>query len=65
MSRMAEDRSRIRSWHSPRNFALLRRLALNLLNQESTLKRSLRQKRKQAAMNNDYMVTVLNAFCQA
>ncbi len=61
----AEDQCRIRSFHSPRNFALLRRLALNALNQETTLKRSLRQKRKQAAMNNNYMVTVLNAFCQA
>ena len=61
----AEDRCRIRSFHSPRNLALLRRLALNALNQETTLKRSLRQKRKQAAMNNHYMVTVLNAFCQA
>lgn len=60
-----EDRSRIRSAHSPHNFALLRRLALNALNQETTFKRSLRQKRKQAAMNNDYMLTVLNAFCQA
>jgi predicted transposase YbfD/YdcC len=61
----AEDRCRIRSFHSPRNFASLRRLALNALNQETTLKRSLRQKRKRAAMNNDYMMTVLNAFCQA
>jgi predicted transposase YbfD/YdcC len=60
-----EDRSRIRSGHSPRNFAFLRRLALNALNQETTFKRSLRQKRKQAAMNDDYMMTVLNTFCQA
>jgi predicted transposase YbfD/YdcC len=60
-----EERSRIRSGHSPRNFAFLRRLALNALNQETTFKRSLRQKRKQAAMNDDYMMTVLNTFCQA
>ncbi|MEM8780482.1 MAG: hypothetical protein AAGF26_16780 [Cyanobacteria bacterium P01_G01_bin.49] len=33
--------------------------------QEKTFKRSLRQKMKQAAMNNNYMMTVLNAFCQA
>ncbi|PPT06211.1 hypothetical protein CKA32_002862 [Geitlerinema sp. FC II] len=26
--------------------------------------RSLRQKQKRAAMNNDYMTTVLKAFCQ-
>ena len=60
-----EDKCRIRSGHSPRNFAILRRMALNALNQEKTLQRSLRQKIKQASMNNDYMMTVLNSFCQA
>ena len=60
-----EDQCRIRSEYSPQNFALLRRLALNVLHQEKTFKRSLRQKMKQAAMNNNYMMTVLNAFCQA
>ncbi|MBP0022008.1 MAG: ISAs1 family transposase [Cyanobacteria bacterium SBLK] len=60
-----EDSCRIRSGHSPRNFALLRRLALNALRQETTLKRSLRQKQKRAAMNNDYMTTILKSFCQA
>lgn len=59
-----EDHCRIRSYHSPRNFALLRRMALNALNQEKSLKRSLRQKMKRAAMNNDYMMTVLQSFCQ-
>jgi hypothetical protein len=34
------------------------------LNLEKTLKRSLRQKMKRAAMNNDYMMTVLQSFCQ-
>jgi predicted transposase YbfD/YdcC len=60
-----EDNCRIRSWHGPRNFGLLRRLALNALNQESTYRRSRRQKSKRAAMDNDYMVTVLSSFCQA
>ncbi len=59
-----EDHCPIRSCHSPRNLALLRRMALNALNQETTLKRSLRQKMKRAAMNNDYMMTVLQSFCQ-
>ena len=58
------DRCRISSCHSPRNLALLRRMALNALNQEKRLKRSLRQKMKRAAMNNDYMMTVLQSFCQ-
>ena len=60
-----EDECRIRSGHSPRNFALLRRLALNALNQEKTFKRSIKKKRKQSSMNDDYMIAVLNSFCQA
>ena len=59
-----EDHCRVRSGNSPRNLALLRRMALNALNQEKSLKRSLRQKMKRAAMNNDYMITVLQSFCQ-
>ena len=61
---LSEDDSPIRSAHAPRNFALLRPMALNALNLEKTLKRSLRQKIRRAAMNNDYMMTVLKAFCQ-
>lgn len=60
-----EDKSRIRSLNSPQNFALVRRLALNAVNQEKTLQRSLRQKIKRAAMNNDYMMQILKCFCQA
>jgi hypothetical protein len=45
--------------------AFLRRVALNALNQESTYRRSLAQKSKRAAMDNDYMMAVLKAFCQA
>ena len=48
------DSCRIRSFHSPRNFALLRRIALNALNREHTYKRSLRQKMKRTGMDNDY-----------
>lgn len=54
-----EDDSRIRNGHSPENFALLRRMALSLLNQETSTKRSLRQKAKRAAMNTNYMLQVL------
>ena len=60
-----EDKCRIRSGHSPRNFAFLRRVALNALNQESTYRRSMAQKSKRAAMDNNYMMAVLRAFCQA
>ena len=56
---LRSDACRIRSFHSPRNFALLRRIALNALNRELTYKRSLRQKMKRTAMDNDYMIQVL------
>lgn len=56
-----EDASRIRTGHSPENFALLRRLAISLLNQETSTKRSLRQKAKRAAMDSNYMLQVLAA----
>ncbi|MFP5275430.1 ISAs1 family transposase [Coleofasciculus sp.] len=57
----AEDSCRIRSFHSPRNFSLLRRIALNVLNREQTYQRSLRQKMKRTAMDNDYMIRVLSS----
>lgn len=56
-----EDECRIRSLHSPQNFALLRRIALNALERESSCRRSIRQKSRRAAMNNQYMVSVLAA----
>lgn len=57
----AEDDCRVRSLHAPHNLALLRRFALNTLNQENTSKRSLKQKSKRAAMDDHYMLTVLAA----
>ena len=56
-----EDESRIRKKNSPENFALLRRLARNLLKQEKTCKQSLKMKRYRAAMDNNYLVQVLNS----
>lgn len=56
-----EDACRVRSLHAPQNLARLRRFALNALNRESTCKRSLKQKSKQTAMNDDYMLKVLAA----
>lgn len=56
-----EDECRIRSLHSPQNFALLRRIALNALERESSFRRSIRQKSRRAAMNDRYMLSVLAA----
>lgn len=70
-----EDDCRIRSLHSPQNFALLRRIAkevlrgklppqtlrLNALGREPSFRRSIRQKSRRAAMNDQYMVSVLAA----
>jgi predicted transposase YbfD/YdcC len=56
-----EDASRIRKDHGAENFSLLRRMAVGLLNQENSTKRSLKQKTKRAAMSPDYMLDVLMA----
>ncbi len=56
-----EDECRIRSLHSPQNFALLRRIALNALERETSFHRSIRQKSRRAGMNDQYMVSVLAA----
>ena len=54
-----EDACRVRSLHAPRNLALVRRFALNILNCEHTFKGSIKQKSKRAAMDNRYMLTLL------
>jgi predicted transposase YbfD/YdcC len=56
-----EDSSRIRRGHGGENIALLRRMAISMLNRETSKKRSLKQKAKQASMSPNYMLTVLAA----
>lgn len=60
----AEDASRIRKGNRPRNFSLLRRLALNLLSRELTYKKSLKLKRYRASMDNDYLCDILGNGAQ-
>ena len=55
----AEDDSRIRQDHAPRNMSLLRRLALNLLRQD-TSRGSLKMKRYQAGLNNNFLLQILS-----
>lgn len=61
MSLSRSDSCRVRTGHAPHNLALLRRIALNALNLEQSFKRSTRQKSNRAAMDNNYMITILAA----
>jgi predicted transposase YbfD/YdcC len=54
-----EDDSRIRKDNSPENLAIVRHIALNLLNQEKTLKVGIKAKRHRAGWDNDYLLKVL------
>ncbi|NEQ99006.1 MAG: ISAs1 family transposase [Cyanothece sp. SIO2G6] len=59
-----EDDSRIRKGHGPENMTLLKRMDISTLNQETTSKRSIRQKAKLTAMRPDYMLKVLTSALQ-
>jgi len=54
-----EDDSRVRIDHGPENLGILRRIALNLLKQESTLKVGVKAKRKAAGWDEAYLHLVL------
>jgi predicted transposase YbfD/YdcC len=56
-----EDDSRVRDPTAVRNFALLRKIAINRVGQDRSTKTSLRGKRKKAAWDNDYMLQLLQA----
>ena len=54
-----EDESRIRRREAPQNFAVLRRMALNLLKRETTMKKGVKQKRLKAGWDEDALAKVL------
>jgi len=56
----SEDDSRIRKDHAPRNMTILKRLALNLLRQDSS-KSSLKMKRYKAGLDNNFLLKILSA----
>ena len=56
-----EDDCRIRTGNAAQNFAVFRHIALNLLRQEKTAKRSIRAKRLKAGWDHDYLLKVLTS----
>jgi predicted transposase YbfD/YdcC len=57
-----EDDSRIRKENSPENMAIIRQLALSLINQENTVNKSVKSKQNKAAWNDDYLLQILTAI---
>ena len=55
-----EDESRIRKDNSSENMAIIRHIALNLLNQEKSNRRGKKAKRLKAGWDNDYLLKVLS-----
>ncbi|OAD20246.1 transposase IS4 family protein [Candidatus Thiomargarita nelsonii] len=54
-----EDESRIRKGHGAENFAILRHIALNLLDKEDTAKVGIKNKRLMAGWDDSYLEKVL------
>jgi len=52
----------VRKDNGPENFAILRHIALNLLKQEQTYKRSIKGKRLLAGWREDYLLKVLSGL---
>jgi predicted transposase YbfD/YdcC len=54
-----EDYNRLRSGHAAENFALINKIALNLLKNEKSIRLGVKNKRLKAGWDNDYMLKVL------
>ena len=54
-----KEESRVGKGNGPRNFAVLRHIALNLLKREDTARISIRAKRRKAGWDNDFLLEVL------
>jgi predicted transposase YbfD/YdcC len=60
----AEDQSRVRKDHGPANLGMLRRLALSILQQDTSSKDSLRGKRLSAGWDEERLLKILGSFCE-
>ncbi len=56
-----DDRNRARTGHSQENLSIIKRIALNLLNQDRTTKLGIKAKRKKAGWDNQYLLTIIDA----
>lgn len=56
-----EDEQRKRIKYAAQNFAVIRKIALNLLKKEESKKLSLRTKRLKAGWDNDFLLKILNS----
>ena len=56
-----EDQCRARTKNAAENLAILRRIALNMLNSEKTKKRGVKGKQKNASWNHDYLMKLLRS----
>lgn len=54
-----EDASRIRKDNAPLNFSVLRRLSLNLLGRDTSVRGSIAMKRYRAGLDNNYLVKLI------
>ncbi len=54
-----EGESRVRVGHAAENFAVLRRLALRLLRQDTTAKCGIKARRLKAGWSTDYLLHIL------
>lgn len=54
-----EDDSRTRVDHTAQNLSIIRHITLNMLRQETSFKKSLRQKRLRAGWDDEYMLKVI------
>jgi predicted transposase YbfD/YdcC len=57
-----EDDSRVRQGYAAENFAVLRRLALNLIKREPTFRKSVKGRRLAASWSEEYLLRVLTSI---